>query len=113
MGLWFILMKLNLRQVGYKRLEVRNPFEDQWEYACRAGTSTAYSWGNHINSDLVNFIESGLKAPVKIGSYPPNPWGFYDMHGNVSEWCNVREQNGKRVFRGGDYIKSNHGGMLS
>lgn len=88
------------------------PYDDQWEFACRAGTSTAYFWGNHINPDLANFIESGLKAPVKIGSYPPNPWGFYDMHGNVSEWCNVREQKGVRVIRGGDY-KSNPGGIRS
>jgi formylglycine-generating enzyme required for sulfatase activity len=63
------------------------PTEAQWEYACRAGTTTKYSWGDDINPKLANYTDSGLKKAMAVGSYRPNPWGFYDMHGNVWEWC--------------------------
>ena len=63
------------------------PTEAQWEYACRAGTKTAYSWGNEINPKLSNYEDSSLKKTVEVGTYLPNHWGFYDMHGNVREWC--------------------------
>ena len=62
------------------------PSEAQWEYACRAGTITKYSWGDDINLKLANYADSGLKKTRAVGSYRPNPWGFYDMHGNVWEW---------------------------
>ena len=61
------------------------PTEAEWEYACRAGTRTAYSWGNDINSSNANYSPTGIEETTEVGSYPPNPWGFYDMHGNVSE----------------------------
>jgi formylglycine-generating enzyme required for sulfatase activity len=67
------------------------PTEAEWEYACRAGTTTTYSWGNEINSTLANYSESEMNGTVNVGNYLPNPWGFYDMHGNVSEW--VREKH--------------------
>jgi formylglycine-generating enzyme required for sulfatase activity len=94
------------------------PTESQWEYACRAGTTTKYSWGDDINSKLANYADSGLKKTRAVGSYRPNAWGFYDMHGNVIEWCQdwlgpykkqlavdpVGPSSGsKRVFRGGSY----------
>jgi uncharacterized repeat protein (TIGR02543 family) len=60
------------------------PTEAQWEYACRAGTTTKYSWGNSINSSLLRYNQN--ISPVEVGSYPPNNWGFHDMHGNVEEW---------------------------
>ena len=63
------------------------PTEAQWEYACRAGTTTSYSWGNEITPQLANYIDNGLRKTVEVGSYPPNSWGFYDIHGNVWEWC--------------------------
>ena len=63
------------------------PTEAQWEYACRAGTTTNYSFGNGINPKLANYKGSGLKKTMAVGSYPPNSWGFYDMHGNVAELC--------------------------
>jgi formylglycine-generating enzyme required for sulfatase activity len=62
------------------------PTEAQWEYACRAGTTKAYSWGNKITPQLANSKDSGLNNPVEVGSYSANPWGFFDMHGNVWEW---------------------------
>ena len=61
------------------------PTEAQWEYACRAGTSTVYSWGNDINASHANY-NSIIGETTNVGQYLPNPWGFYDMHGNVWEW---------------------------
>ena len=68
------------------------PTEAQWEYACRAGTSTPFSNGEDLNSSYANYAPegfgSGLGKTSSIGSYLPNDWGFYDMHGNVFEWTN-------------------------
>jgi len=61
----------------------RLPTDKEWEYACRAGTTTAYYTGNTITIDQANFNN---KKPKPVGSYPPKPRGLYDMHGNVSEW---------------------------
>jgi formylglycine-generating enzyme required for sulfatase activity len=62
----------------------RIPSEAEWEYACRAGSRTRYQYGNMIDSTKAAF---GLAAgPVKPGSFPPNSFGIYDMHGNVREW---------------------------
>ncbi len=75
----------------------RLPTEAEWEYACRAGTTTAYFWGNALNGDKANCdgnypcgnTQKGrfLQRTTQVGSYDANPWGFYDMHGNVYEWC--------------------------
>jgi len=62
------------------------PTEAEWEYACRAGTSTAYSWGDEIDPSWANYDSSGFSQTVEVGQYAPNPWGFFDMHGNVFEW---------------------------
>ena len=76
--------------------EFRLPTEAQWEYACRAGTRTATSFGDKLSSTQANFkgkpyngAEPGpsLGRAAKVGSYPPNPWGLHDMHGNTFEWC--------------------------
>jgi formylglycine-generating enzyme required for sulfatase activity/serine/threonine protein kinase len=62
------------------------PTEAQWEYACRAGTTTATAFGKRLTIQEANFAGySGKTTPV--GSYRPNAWGFYDLHGNVWEWC--------------------------
>ena len=76
---------------------VRLPTEDEWEYACRAGTTTAYSWGDSLNGDRANCIGklpcgTTSKGPcmyktTDVGRYGANPWGFCDMHGNIREWC--------------------------
>jgi formylglycine-generating enzyme required for sulfatase activity len=76
--------------------ELRLPSEAQWEYACRAGTTTATSFGDRLSSTQANFkgrpynaAEPGpsLGRAAKVGSYPANPWGLHDMHGNSYEWC--------------------------
>ena len=79
-----------------KDWEFRLPTEAQWEYACRAGTTTATSFGNTLSSKQANFkgkpyngAERGpsLNRAARVGSYPANAWGLHDMHGNVYEWC--------------------------
>jgi formylglycine-generating enzyme required for sulfatase activity len=77
--------------------EFRLPTEAQWEYACRAGTTTATAFGDKISSKQANFrgtkpyngaaVGPSLNRAAKVGSYPPNSWGLHDMHGNVVEWC--------------------------
>ena len=68
------------------------PSESQWEYACRAGTTTAYSWGATIAAANANYNQSGFSQTRNVGQYAANPWGFFDMHGNVWEWTVDRYQ---------------------
>ncbi len=67
--------------------EFRLPTEAEWEYACRAGTTTKYCFGDWLTPEMANVNESKFGHPVPVGSYAPNPWGLYDMHGNVYEFC--------------------------
>jgi formylglycine-generating enzyme required for sulfatase activity len=61
------------------------PTEAQWEYACRAGTTTDYSWGDDFNASQANGNYPFTNRPLNVGQYAPNPWGFFDFHGNVLE----------------------------
>ena len=110
--------------------EFRLPTEAQWEYACRAGTVTATSFGDSLGLQLANFGGESDDRTVrarggarKTGSYPANPWGIHDMHGNVWEWCrdyyhtqlpggrdpDLREVKGM-VNRDGTYSRVRRGG---
>jgi len=85
---------MNLAPSGYK---FSLPTEAQWEYACRAGTTTAYHFGETLNGDKANCSGNYpygtttkgtfLEKTSVVGSYPKNAWGLSDMHGNVYEWC--------------------------
>jgi formylglycine-generating enzyme required for sulfatase activity len=66
--------------------QYRLPTEAEWEYFCRAGTTTDWNTGASLTSAQANF-NSSLGQTSVVGSYPPNSWGIYDMHGNVKEWC--------------------------
>jgi formylglycine-generating enzyme required for sulfatase activity len=74
------IKKLNAKTDGGYRL----PTESEWEYACRAGTTTAYSFGDSLTKSDANIDSGGSKA---VGSYKANAFGLYDMHGNIFEWC--------------------------
>lgn len=117
------------RQAGSlpKEYLYRLPTEAEWEYACRAGTTTATSFGDTLgawNSNLkANFAGSRsgsgstLKATIRVGSFDANRWGLHDLHGNVWEWCadsygkelpggrdpfvDARNSSQQRVIRGG------------
>ena len=60
------------------------PTDAEWEYACRAGTTTTFSWGNEMNASMAN-CDGKIGRHIRVGQYPPNAWGFHDMHGNVGE----------------------------
>jgi len=80
-----------------KKNGYRLPAEAEWEYACRAGTTTPFSTGNNITTDQANYngnypydgnpIGTYRGTTTEVGNFVPNAWGLYDMHGNVQEWC--------------------------
>lgn len=97
---------------------LRLPREAEWEVACRAGTNSAYSFGDQLSDLQANFappdgfgVEPGTGpyrgAPIDARKLPANPMGFFGMHGNVSEWC-VDEYLRWRVIRGGSWASHPH-----
>lgn len=113
----------------------RLPTEAEWEYACRAGTTAKYSFGDRINTNVANF-RATYRGTTEVGRFPANPWGLFDMHGNVWEWVedawhgyrgapedgSAWSGNGThlpRVIRGGswqyvaDYLRSSARKMMS
>jgi formylglycine-generating enzyme required for sulfatase activity len=111
----------------------RLPTEAEWEYACRAGTTTPFSTGNNITTNQANYngnypYNNNAKGTYRqkttaVGSFAPNPWGLYDMHGNLYEWCWDRygayssnaqtdprgaSSGSNRVMRGGGWGFSAH-----
>src|SRR5262249_61841357 len=95
----------------------RPPSEAEWEYACRAGTTSAFAFGHDLCSAEANFDGTRpygaappgpfLRRTTPVGSYKVNAWGLYDMHGNVWEWCSDWYTAGThRALRGGSDRKS-------
>jgi formylglycine-generating enzyme required for sulfatase activity len=83
------IQNLNERNDGYS---YRLSTEAEWEYACRAGTTTEFAFGDSLSSNQARFDghwggSTDNKVVMPVGSFRPNAWGLYDMHGNVWEWC--------------------------
>ncbi len=68
-------------------IEVRLPYEAEWEYACRAGSTTEYYWGDTIDGDYLWWDDNSGYRTHPVGNKLPNAWGLYDIIGNVAEWC--------------------------
>jgi formylglycine-generating enzyme required for sulfatase activity/Zn ribbon nucleic-acid-binding protein len=99
---WFDAQEFCARLSEIVARHMRLPSEAEWEYACRAGTTTAYSCGDHVTEADANF-DASIRSPMDfllsadrdqtqrqttpVDQFPPNPWGIFDMHGNVEEWC--------------------------
>lgn len=87
--------------------QYRLPTEQEWEYACRGGSSTNYHFGND-SSELGRYAwfyenTKGEKYPHRVAQKAPNQFGLYDMHGNVWEWCLDLHNNYYNVLRGGSW----------
>ncbi len=120
----------------YPDINLRLPWEAEWEYACRAGTNSVFNFGDELTLDQVNynghwdafeFADDAKREATNVKSYACNDWGLYDMHGNVWEWCEdvwqdnldnesvtdpwnqplLAETGAERVIRGGSW--SYHG----
>jgi len=130
---WLEAMEFCARLSQRTKRNYTLPSEAQWEYACRAGTETAYCFGDSINIKVVNFERTrtygdeptgdGYGQTTSVKLFAANQWGLYDMHGNVLEWCvdhwhdnyedapadgsswlnDHEEESGRRLMRGGSW----------
>jgi formylglycine-generating enzyme required for sulfatase activity/uncharacterized caspase-like protein len=132
---WYEAVEFCSRLSKHTDKEYRLPSEAEWEYACRAGTTTPFHFGETITTDLANYNGNTYASEPKgeyrqetteVGSFPPNGFGLYDMHGNVLEWClddwhdnyqgaptdgsawfdnndNLYQKRGRVVLRGGSW----------
>ncbi|WP_372367288.1 bifunctional serine/threonine-protein kinase/formylglycine-generating enzyme family protein [Candidatus Uabimicrobium sp. HlEnr_7] len=97
-----------------KEMDVQLPTEEQWEYACRSGSTTKYFWGNKFDSLYSWSSQSSQFKISEVGKTKPNSFDLYDMSGNVFEWCqdrwlssyNEKEFKNTRVYRGGSFWSS-------
>lgn len=128
---WHDATEFCLRLSRHTKREYRLPSEAEWEYVCRAGTTTPFHCGETILTDLANYngnyvYGSGAKGGYRetitpVDTFPPNAFGLYDMHGNVWEWCQdswhdsyekaptdgsawVSRNSSTRVLRGGSWV---------
>ena len=135
---WFDAVKFCEQLSKLAGKEYRLPSEAEWEYACRAGSTTPFHFGQTITTELANYNGNYTygAAPkgvfrgttIDVGSFPGNPFGLYDMHGNVWEWClddwhnnyngapidgsawfdennNLSQKQGRPVLRGGSWVE--------
>ena len=124
-----MIARSSSRNCGKKtRSNIVLPTEAEWEYACRAGTTTPFHFGETISTDQANYDGDHIygngkkgvyrKKTTPVGSFPANAWGLHDMHGNVWQWCQDwygdypqkdvvdpqgPEKGQRRVLRGGSW----------
>ncbi len=104
--------KLNDKERAAGRLpdgyEYRLPTEAEWEYACRAGGTSAYTGGNTTSAldKYGTYYKRGVSSPAEAGAKKANAWGLHDMHGNVMEWCMDKVDLSRAVIRSDGYGKS-------
>ncbi|KST65475.1 SAV_2336 N-terminal domain-related protein [Mastigocoleus testarum] len=135
---WFDAVEFCKRLSNHTGKQYRLPSEAEWEYACRAGTTTPFHFGETITHELANYDVQNTFAEepqgeytektTPVGTFPPNPFCLYDMHGNVWEWCydewhnsyenapfdgsslhnanNINTKNNDRVLRGSSWLNN-------
>jgi len=131
---WYEAIEFCARLSQKTGRQYRLPSEAEWEYACRAGTTTAFHCGGTISPDLANyngnqtyaFSRKGIyrEQTTEVGTFSPNAFGLYDMHGNVWEWCAdhwhehyggapidgsawlSRDESSRRLLRGGSWLNA-------